>query len=187
MTAVILVGGKDKSGTNTQETIELKGTEVVQTKRVLYPPKRVYTMSVLHEYPPMIKEINKVFHVIGKPILYTCGNTIYNPMRIDITPGLFAHENTHAVQQANWNLGIEHWWESYIVSTLFRLHQEIPAHAAEYKFVTDSNPNRKVRRANMKVIAKRLAGPLYGNKLSVNQAIKLIRAELKGTPNATCT
>ncbi len=56
-------------------------------------------MRVVHDYPPLMDEIDAKFHVRGKPVIYAWGTTIYNPSNIDVPPQLIAHEAVHGQRQ----------------------------------------------------------------------------------------
>lgn len=119
-------------------------------------------------FPPNYKELNDRFHVRGKPVIFTYGSIIYNPSRIKITPDLWAHEEVHGQQQVI----PKDWWRRYLDNPTFRLDQELAAHRAEYRWWND----RLGRDHALHGIAMRLCGPLYGNMLSYDDAVKAITA-----------
>jgi len=86
-------------------------------------------LKVLKDYPPNILAIDAHFHTIGKPILYTYGDTIYNPLGVEMPDWLAAHEFTHVMQQAK--SGPEAWWQRYIEDQEFRYTEELAAHRTE--------------------------------------------------------
>ncbi len=120
-------------------------------------------MRVVHDYPPLMDEIDKKFHVRGKPVIYAWGELIYNPTGQTIAPQLLAHEAVHGRRQGSDVFG---WWRRYIDDAAFRLAEEIPAHRAEYLALIGGQPNRHTRRRAMKATARRLAAPLYGVDIS---------------------
>jgi hypothetical protein len=132
-------------------------------------------LEVRKEYPPNIEAIDRQFKVRGKPVLYAYAPVIYNPLGVFITPELLRHEVTHLYQQQD--IPVELWWERYINDAQFRLSQEIPAHQNEFLAHLDRRPNRHQRRGLIKLIAKRLSGPLYGNLLSLHDAKQLLNIE----------
>ncbi len=129
-------------------------------------------MKVIFERPPMFDEINAKFKIAGKPILFSWGGFIYNPMRVTIPPQLMAHEALHGERQGD--LGAEKWWHNYIDSVAFRLEEEILAHQVEYRSLLRSGGNRQARRRHLKETARRLAAPLYGKMISPARAQKLL-------------
>jgi hypothetical protein len=144
------------------------------------------SLEIRKEYPPNIDAIDRRFNVKDKPVIYAYAPFIYNPKGVILTPELLRHEVTHLYQQTPvWSSGesevntnaVALWWEQYIDDPQFRLWQEIPAHQNEYLAHLDLKPNRHVRRALIKQIAKRLSGPLYGNLISLADAKKLINME----------
>ncbi len=120
----------------------------------------------------MFKEINARFHVHGRQVIFSWGDTIYNPSRIRIPQHLMVHEAMHAERQIRW--GIEQWWRDYIDSAAFRLEEEILAHQVEYRALLRASNNRQARRGYLKQVAKRLAGPLYGGMISAAKAKKVL-------------
>lgn len=121
-------------------------------------------MQVLRAFPPNYKAINKKFKVRGRFVLFAYGNIIYNPMGALVPPELHAHEKVHSEQQGDTpNI----WWEHYIDNDIFRLQQEIPAHAAELYAMGRSEKA-------LDLIAWKLSSPLYGELISFKGARELL-------------
>lgn len=130
-------------------------------------------MQIVIGYPPNYDEIIKVFRPIPKGVIFCWRNTIFNPGNIDVTYSLLAHEKVHRARQGG---DTEGWWRQYLMSPMFRLREEIPAHHAEYlEMLKDANRND--RRRALKVISGRLSGRLYGGLVSRREAQRLV---LKG-------
>lgn len=128
--------------------------------------------QVIFERPPMFDEIDAKFHVRGKPVIFSWGDRIYNPERVEISAALMAHEAVHGERQRR--ASIEVWWRQYLESPDFRLCEEIPAHAAELKHLLDSGANRHQRRGALKAVVSRLSGPLYGGMITPAKAREAI-------------
>jgi len=122
----------------------------------------------------MFRIINEAFHVKGKPILYAWGTKIYNPMGVEIAPEMMAHEEIHGIRQRQQG-NLTTWWLDYTNDPEFRLAEEIPAHQAEYQHIIAGATSRNYRRAALKHVAKKLAAPLYGQLISVEQAKKELK------------
>lgn len=118
----------------------------------------------------MFDEIDAIFNVKGKPVIFTWGDTIYNPAGIFITPELRAHEEVHFVRQTGDTPAIEAWWKRYLIDEEFRLAEELPAHRAEFQKFCQTHKDRNARNKFLTTIAARLAGPLYGGLLTLPQA-----------------
>lgn len=117
-------------------------------------------MTVSTEYPPNISEIAKVLPgSMNYGIIFTYGDTIYNPSRINLTPELMAHEATHGCQQEE--MGADDWWSVYLVSDHFRYEQELEAHTHEYMMYAATH-NRHMNRVMLKLVGQKLAAELYG-------------------------
>jgi hypothetical protein len=120
----------------------------------------------------MFEEIDAAFAVAGKPVIFTFGDTIFNPEGIEIGKSLVVHEGVHAERQGDVP---GDWWRRYIAEPEFRLAEEIPAHRAEWAAIKSvhRDPNRQIR--HLVAIAGRLSGPLYGGLISFQEAVRAIR------------
>lgn len=129
------------------------------------------SMRVLTMLPPNFAAINRAFGVRGKPVIYAYGNTIYNPARILVHPSLVQHELVHSRRQGDDPAG---WWDQYIADKAFRLAEEIPAHQAEYASICRCRTTEAARAEDLNRIAERLASPLYGGLIGIDEAKRLI-------------
>lgn len=137
-------------------------------------------MKILATFPPNYSEINRVFKVRGKPVLFCFGDVIHNPSRINVPPQLLVHEAVHSRRQGS---GPEFWWRRYIDDLQFRLDEEIAAHQAEYACLVE----RGMPQAQAcDMVASRLASPLYGGMIDYARARTIIAsAECPSTSEAT--
>lgn len=124
-------------------------------------------MRVLTTFPPNWRDIQATFNVRGKPVIFCYGDTIYNPQRIKIPPELMVHEAVHSHRQGEDPKG---WWHRYITEHVFRFEEELPAHRAEYQDLCRRVDSRQA----LPLVAKKLASPLYGSLVSVDDAARLI-------------
>lgn len=124
--------------------------------------------------PPMFAEIDAVFHIAGRPVLFSWGDVVYNPMSAEFPPCLVWHEAVHGARQLAYRGGTVAWWTRYLVDPQFRYDEELPAHAAEYRWFATNKPGAK--RDALWRIARRLCGPLYGNIVPYSQAKAAIAA-----------
>lgn len=132
-------------------------------------------MEIVNDYPPIYDEIDAAFSVRNlRGVIFCFGDIIYNPGGGTVTPSLIAHEEVHRDRQGSDVLG---WWRRYIDEAEFRLSEEIPAHQAEYWHVAEG-ANRAVRRRALKIVAKKLAAPLYGKIITLDEAKKIISRPL---------
>ena len=123
-------------------------------------------MKIIHDYPPMIDEIDAAFNIRGQTIIFAWGDTIYSPTGWNPPPELHAHEEVHGQRQGD---DIEGWWKKYIADPEFRLEEEIIAHRAEYQHFAKRN-DRPARRRALRRIAKRLCSSLYGKVITFKKA-----------------
>ncbi len=133
-------------------------------------------MQIVIEFPPNYKEIKAKFPNLedSKP-LFAWGDKIFNPFNATVTPDLEVHEAIHRAQQGE---DIEGWWKKYLADPQFRLEQEVPAYAAQYRYFKGSVP-QKVSRWLLERMAQALSGDLYGNLLSYGEAESKIRNRAK--------
>lgn len=133
-------------------------------------------MRISTAYPPNFGDVRRAFDIAGRPgVVFTYGDTIYNPSRVDISPDLHAHEETHYIQQTSPGMSPELWWERYIDDSEFRFAQELEAYRVQYQFALDYY-GRKQRRSLLDHISAALAGPMYGGLVPLNEARRLITA-----------
>jgi hypothetical protein len=122
---------------------------------------------ILKMYPPNIGKITKAFPEARKPgVIFTYGSTIYAPSGTVLPPELVIHEYVHIKQQMDCDP--ELWWGMYIDNLNFRLGVEIPAHKAEAEFLTRAGKD-------WSHVAARLASPLYGNMVTKDEAVGLLK------------
>ena len=118
-------------------------------------------MKIKEEYPPNYEDIKRVLKVEGIKMIYTYGDTIYNPDKCIVTPDLYVHEGVHERQQGD---NPAQWWEKYLSDASFRLEQEIQAYGEQYLFVKRNFPVRIYDESRTK-IALALSGAEYGNMI----------------------
>lgn len=129
-------------------------------------------MKILKENPPNYEEICKVFDVVeSKSIVFTYGDTIYNPSGGEVSNNLYAHEKVHMKQQGDDPAG---WWNKYLVDKKFRLTQEVEAYRKQWKYFVNHNHHIEAQKQLLNKIANDLASPIYGNIIDLKGAIKLI-------------
>lgn len=125
--------------------------------------------DILKENPPNYDEIVKNFRP-GKHVVFAYAPNIYNPNNLILSDAIVEHEKVHLRQQRAYDGGADAWWKRYIEDPRFRLKQEYEAHHREYMVMIDSAINRQERRSALRIVAKKLASPLYGKMLSPKQA-----------------
>lgn len=143
-------------------------------------------MKIIRAYPPNFVQIRTAFPaVVGRQgILYAWGDRIYNPSGVNVPWWLQEHEEVHGSRQLDpkaW--GAQHfsedhmirtWWSAYIEDPEFRLQEEIPAHQAEWEVFKSLMTNKKNQEMYLLNMANRLSGELYGNMISLQDAVSEI-------------
>lgn len=136
-------------------------------------------VEVIIANPPMIEEIDRVFHVRGKPVLFCWGTKVYNPRGVDVPSEIVQHEAVHSGQQTDWTGRhdedkVRAWWTRYLEEPAFRLDQEVAAHKAEYSHLAGKTQDREMRHRYLRHVAAKLAAPLYGSLVTPREATRLI-------------
>lgn len=135
-------------------------------------------MKVARGYPPNYEQIRRKFKLRGRNVVFTYGDTVYNPNGDSIPDHLEAHEATHVEQQAI--SGPESWWKLYLNSPRFRLEQELEAYINQYRYIKE-HYGRQDRIGLLKKIAGDLASELYVVRLKRRDAERLITEEAELT------
>jgi hypothetical protein len=130
--------------------------------------------NIVKELPPIYDKILAAFpEVRNHPsVIFTYGDTIYNPGGHYINEELLLHEEAHIEQQAA--MGKDAWWDKYLADPQFRTEQELEAYRAQFK-ATYKNHARPTWRRELSRLAKDLSSPIYGNILSYDEAKQLIK------------
>src|SRR3990167_3178814 len=129
-------------------------------------------IKVIKEQSPFLFRIVSAGMHPQPDTLFPCSPVIYNPSGLPIPQDIMIHEVVHIAQQGNNPTG---WWQKYITDKDFRLSQELEANREQYKFVCKVLKDRNQRARALIKIANNLAGEVYGNLLTTNKAIELIR------------
>lgn len=109
-------------------------------------------------------------------VLFTYGDTLYNPGGQLIPDYLIEHEETHCKQQGD---NPDLWWERYLTEPYFRLSQETEAYANQYDFLCRVIKDKNQQFRLLLEISKTLASPLYGNLIDRSIARKMIKEKSK--------
>lgn len=127
--------------------------------------------EIVIAYPPVYERCIAAFGadpIVGKPVIWSWGSTIYNPMNIAIPHELLRHEAVHGERQGAGET-INSWWDKYLTSPQFRYDEELVAHRAEWMDYIRYRPG-KDNTAMLNKIAERLASALYGGCCTQAQA-----------------
>lgn len=132
-------------------------------------------MKIVSGTPPNFGKIVAAFPDANiEGTIFTYGDTVYVKGGGDIPSSIKAHEAIHIQQQLK--MGVEVWWDRYLVDSRFRLDQELPAHRAEYACYCNLKRDRNMRSRALTTIAQRLSSPLYGQVISYTEARRRIAA-----------
>lgn len=130
-------------------------------------------MKILAKYPPNYERICRNFPSVKlNYVIFTYGDTVYNPSGVELTGDLIAHEGTHIKQQEK--IGKDEWWDRYFIDLEFRMEQELEAYRVQYKYAID-NYNRANRKRLLRKVSHDLASQIYGRMVNKREAEKLIK------------
>jgi len=132
-------------------------------------------MEIIIDRPPIYDRAAKVFPLQGREI-FAWEDKIYNPGGFVIPEWLKAHELVHSRQQMDdtGHFSAEAWWDRYLVDTEFRFQEELEAHVAEFRSYKQHNRDRNKQLQYKRVVAKKLAAPLYGSMITAFDAMRRI-------------
>lgn len=145
-------------------------------------------MEILAAPPPNFDQVVAAFpFALRDGISFSWGLTpegkprIYCPSRDRIPPlhGVIkAHENVHCQRQGKDEDAIRAWWDRYLVDPMFRFEEEVLGHRAELRAwkTYETDPRRLA--LWKQDIAEKLAGPLYGNLVTVEFARRMISVDV---------
>lgn len=138
-------------------------------------------MKIVIAKPPVWEEANKLFKLeqLGLGVIFTYGDTIYNPFNIVVTADLIAHESVHAEQQEHNETCAKLWWKRYIADPAFRVSQEGAAYHAQYKCICRQHKDRNARARWLHTLSTQFSGPFYDKAVTHSDAMKLIRDGVK--------
>ena len=125
--------------------------------------------SIVEEYPPNYQDIIKVFNIKGNEV-FTYGNVLYNPNKLEIQEHLIIHEKVHSNQQ----IKPKEWWDKYLKDKDFRLDQELEAYIAQFAFIKRV-VKESISKQALDRISSDLASEMYGNIISFQDAQTKIR------------
>ena len=128
-------------------------------------------MKIVKGYPPNYDRIAEQF-TLDSSVIFTYGDTIYVPGGGDLNKPLIIHESIHSKQQAD--MGIEKWWKNYFEDEKFRLSQEVEAYRNQFVAYKGSVHSQVKIAVFLNGIAKDLSSDIYGNIITLEEAIKLI-------------
>lgn len=137
------------------------------------------TLKLIDDTPPNYDRIVEAFpYVLGMKVFFAYAPAVYSPSGVMLPKVLVNHEKLHIRRQGD---NPAAWWDRYIDDIDFRREEELLAHVAEYRDrVIDMGNNRSARRHALAITAERLANPLYGPIYRKAEALKAIKAKLKG-------
>ena len=131
-------------------------------------------MEIIHSRPPkyLIQQIIAVGLKPSDTVVYTVGNKLFNPSGAFISDDIFAHEETHEVQQG---ANPDAWWVRYLIDPEFRVSQEAEAYGTQYAVICRYVRDREKRHKVLMELAYVLSGDIYGRVIKHVEAYALIK------------
>lgn len=108
----------------------------------------------------------------GPLVIFSYAPHLYNPSGKPLPRSLIEHEGVHLARQIL--IGVEVWWDKYLTDPQFRWDEELLAHRREYEVLAAGCRTFKAQQVALKVVAKKLAAPLYGRMVKTEQAMQLL-------------
>lgn len=131
-------------------------------------------MKQIIGFPPNIEKIRKAFDIEDKPVVFTYGDILYNPLGGHVSKDLEVHELTHTKQQGS---SPEDWWDRYINDKQFRLDQEIEAYRNQYEYYCRKNKSLNAQFRFLRTLSHYLSSEVYGNLVTRSEAMDLINIQ----------
>jgi hypothetical protein len=134
---------------------------------------------IIIERPPNFEAIRAMFPKSeNEGVIFAYAGNIYNPSGAVIPPALIAHEDVHLKRQSEL-FTPDSWWDLYLCDPEFRYHEELLAHAAEFKMQKGAR-DRNLGARLMISTALRLIAPLYNYvpPVSLQRAMKDLKREI---------
>lgn len=123
------------------------------------------------QIPAIYFKIKKFIDVKwDKGLIISYGDTYH--CRFAIPECLVVHETVHMRQQGKY--GIDAWWDRYLTDKNFRLSQEVEAYTAQLFYIHTMMNEKRVKEWSLSILAD-ISGPLYGNMVSRDDAIRLLK------------
>ena len=131
-------------------------------------------MKILNQKPPDLVMESCQYHFKAdlSNVVFTYGDTIYNPNNGFIDEFVLAHEEVHRLQQGD---NPKAWWDKYYVDPKFRLEQELQAYRVQYRVVKAMIPERNQVAQRLFKMAHDLSSEIYGRAVTLTEALKLIK------------
>lgn len=125
-------------------------------------------LEVVDARPAIFDKIVAVFPGAAEPgVVFAYGGKIFAPGARKVSREIDAHERVHIARQGD---DCDAWWDRYLRGADFRFEEELVAHAAEYKAFCRHCIDPVKRHARRLAVARKLASPLYGSLITVEQA-----------------
>lgn len=115
---------------------------------------------------PLYQEYSKYF-TLNEGTIFAYDNTIYTSN--DLPDDYIEHEKVHLRQQNT--IGCDNWVSLYMRSPDFRLKQEIEAYRYQLSCIKDKNKRSKATKDFSKIISSEM----YGNMITEEEAIELLK------------
>ena len=132
-------------------------------------------MKVKNEVPPNYDKLKKDFK-IEENVMFTYGDTIYNPFNCYIDPMVVKHEEVHSRQQGD---KPDEWWDRYLVDVSFRFTQELEAYQHQFRAIKEKFKDRNTQTRMLDILARDLSSTNYGNMCSHNEAYMSIKDNVR--------
>lgn len=135
-------------------------------------------MKIKIAKPPIYDLVAEQFDIKDKPVVFTYGDVIYNPLNVPVPDHLVVHEQVHTAQQGDDPKG---WWYRYLDDVAFRIAQEVEAYGQQYRYICSRIHDRNLRDRFLSELSYQLSSEIYGKCISWPEARSKIRNAAKTT------
>jgi hypothetical protein len=133
-------------------------------------------MKIIQANPPVYDAIIQAGLILSKDTIFTYGDTIYNPNKVEISDHMQVHEQVHSKQQGT---DPDAWWGRYLMDSYFRIEQESEAYGMQYKYLCTKFKDRNRQNRILIDLSFILSGPLYGSVIERSVAQGMIKESAK--------
>lgn len=134
-------------------------------------------VKVKTEKPKIYDRLKEKFPSIDweKGLAIVVGDVIYSKYKLP--NHVLAHELVHVRQQLDYVDGVKGWWDEYLTSDNFRFEQELEAYVTQVRYIREhtDQSSRNWRRQMINALALDLASSMYGNVVSYEKAVELLK------------
>lgn len=134
-------------------------------------------MKIVNKNPPQLKELEALGLKMSHEEILTIGDTIYNPLGLELRDDLIVHESVHSKQQKKLGKDPMVYCRKYLSEPDFMLECEAEAYAVQLQYIANTKGVEDFTKATV-AFSRFLASPSYKSLVTEEEAFKLIQKYL---------